>query len=41
MQRGLRLDGNDPRTETPERGDAVADMRADVEDQIVREMNCA
>jgi hypothetical protein len=32
----LRLDCNDARTQPPERGDAIADMGADVEHQIVR-----
>ena len=33
-QRRLRLDRDHPRAEPPERGDAVADMGADIEHQI-------
>jgi hypothetical protein len=30
----LRLDGDDPRAQAAERGDAVADMAANVEDEV-------
>ena len=35
-QGGLRLDRDDARAEPAERGDAVADMGADIEHQIAR-----